>query len=836
MASKILVNIKEEVTCPICQILLTEPLSLDCGHSFCQSCITAEKKESKISQEESSCPVCGISYQPGNLRPNRHMANIVERLREVKLSPEKEQKRDLCVSHEEKLLLFCKEDGKEHRAHHTFLIEEVAKEYQVRDQDGEKTWQKTEKLVAALLRLKEEQEEAAELRADVREERTSWKNKIQNETKRVQAEFNQMRVLLDYEEQNELLKLKNEEGDILHNLAEAENELVQHSQLVRALISDMEHWLQGSAVDMLQDVNDIIEKSETLTLKKGKTFPKEQRRVLRASDLIGKLQAFKGEERQGRDPQSVLLPRPHSREKIGISVYSLASNKHCNFCHFRADRDPMLLGGREAESSQRYSGIIFSPNVNHPNVYYRYRPQYGYWVIGLQNESEYNAFEDSSTSDPQLLTLSMTVSPHPGLLYTGHVNTIMTMWSLNLLKSGADKEILITKGEKPVQLTSRREITKIMGIEDDVDEDNLPQLKKEKEFSPAVELGPLQTSYINLTPEPRLWPQLQSSLHQCKPQGVHDCVESMIGQEGESSCPVRRVSYQPSNLRPNRHMTDIVEKLRKIKAVSGAPWSPHIPHRGDCSGIQKKLQAVLQRLREDQQEVENLEADDVNGIVERSETLTLKKPKSFSMEQRRVSQASHVIGKVQVSKGDETQRKADRDPVLLGGPDAKSSQHYFDYCHFCRSETRICPHYHFAFDVLGSHCFSSGKYYWEVDVSEKFVWILGVCSNERDFKSSWIFGLAFVLNVNHPENESEYIVYEDSSTSDPHVLTLSMAVDPCRVGVFLDYKACTVSFFIVTNHRPLMYIFSEWRFSCTVYSYFNPGNCPGPITLCQPSS
>ncbi|KAM9208106.1 ankyrin repeat domain-containing protein 40 isoform 1-T1 [Trichechus inunguis] len=52
-----------------------------------------------------------------------------------------------------------------------------------------------------------------------------------------------------------------------------------------------------------------------------------------------------------------------------------------------------------------------------------------------------------------------------------------------LLKSGADKEILTTKGEMPVQLTSRREIRKIMGVEDDDDDDDsLPQLKKESEL------------------------------------------------------------------------------------------------------------------------------------------------------------------------------------------------------------------------------------------------------------------------------------------------------------------------------------------------------------------
>ncbi|EPY80451.1 tripartite motif-containing protein 5-like [Camelus ferus] len=113
MASGILVNIQEKVTCPICLELLTETRSLDCGHTFSQACITANNKESKTGQEgESSCPLCRVSYEPKNLRPNRHVANIVERLREVRLSLEVEQKENLCTHHKEKLLLSCKEDGK----------------------------------------------------------------------------------------------------------------------------------------------------------------------------------------------------------------------------------------------------------------------------------------------------------------------------------------------------------------------------------------------------------------------------------------------------------------------------------------------------------------------------------------------------------------------------------------------------------------------------------------------------------------------------------------------------------------------------------------------------
>ena len=83
--------------CPICLELLTEPLSLDCGHSFCQACNTANNKESVIGLEgERRCPVFRIKYEPVNLRPHWHLASIVEWLREVKVNLE-EQERNLSV-------------------------------------------------------------------------------------------------------------------------------------------------------------------------------------------------------------------------------------------------------------------------------------------------------------------------------------------------------------------------------------------------------------------------------------------------------------------------------------------------------------------------------------------------------------------------------------------------------------------------------------------------------------------------------------------------------------------------------------------------------------------
>ncbi|XP_054436546.1 tripartite motif-containing protein 5-like [Pteronotus mesoamericanus] len=415
MASGMLLNIKEEVTCPICLELLTEPLSLDCGHTFCQACIIASHKESTVSKEgQSSCPVCRSSYQPGNLRPNRHVANIMDTFREVKLNPEEEQKTDLCVRHGEKLLLFCKEDGKficwlcersqEHRGHHTFLMEEVAQEYQ-------------EKLQAALDRLRTEHQEAEKLKANIGQERSSLKNEIQNAIHSVQDYFKELRGILDTEEQKELQKLKKEEGDILCVLEQSESELVQQSHLLKDLISDVEHRLQGSPRKMLQDVNGIMERSKTFTLRKPKTVSKKERRVFQPPDLRAILQVHNELTDVRRYWAHITLHPPNDNRNVAVS----ADLKQVRYeFHFDTNKNdsavlgvPVITSGKhywEVDVSEKQAWILGVYGEKNP-VTSSYRPKNGYWVIGLVNQFKYKAFVESSPSSPLQLTLCLTVPP-----------------------------------------------------------------------------------------------------------------------------------------------------------------------------------------------------------------------------------------------------------------------------------------------------------------------------------------------------------------------------------------------------------------------------------------
>ncbi|XP_036907460.1 tripartite motif-containing protein 5-like [Sturnira hondurensis] len=461
MASGILVNMKEEVTCPICLELLTEPLSLDCGHTFCQACITANIKESIVSGGESSCPVCRIRYQPGNLRPNRHVANIVEMLQKVKFSPEEEQKTELCERHGEKLLLFCKEDGKficwlcersqEHRDHHTLLTEEVAQEYK-------------ERLQAALDRLRAEQQKVKEFGADIREERISWENQIKSEIQSAQDCFKKMRDILCSKEQEEVGKLEKEKRDILHDLEQSESEQVQQSLLLRDLISELEHRLQGSTMKMLQDVNGILESSQTFTLKRPKLLSKEQRKVFRVPDLNGMLQVFDELTDVRRYWDHITLDPPKDRRNVAISAdlkqvryeyhrepqvqheisFILGVNQENHF-HQESNNGvvgvPSITSGKhywEVDVSNKRTWILGVCSQKSPtlNPLYELKPlsvgrkdrmascftfgnsliapvprDDGYWVIQLVNGCAYNALAKSSFSGLFKVTLSPTVPP-----------------------------------------------------------------------------------------------------------------------------------------------------------------------------------------------------------------------------------------------------------------------------------------------------------------------------------------------------------------------------------------------------------------------------------------
>lgn len=78
------------------------------------------------------------------------------------------------------------------------------------------------------------------------------KNHMQTERQRILKGFNEMRCILDSLEQKELQKLEEDEVNVLENLVAAKDQLVQQSQYMRELISDLERQMWGSSIDTLR--------------------------------------------------------------------------------------------------------------------------------------------------------------------------------------------------------------------------------------------------------------------------------------------------------------------------------------------------------------------------------------------------------------------------------------------------------------------------------------------------------------------------------------------------------------------------------------------------------
>ncbi|XP_066106897.1 E3 ubiquitin-protein ligase TRIM22-like isoform X2 [Saccopteryx bilineata] len=431
-------NIMDEVTCPICMQLLTEPVSLNCGHNFCQGCITTNRPSVSYLGAGYCCPVCKNPYQPWNLRPNGQLASRVEEIREYSKRADQWQGGDHCEEHGESYDIFCKEDGKaicqlcvqEHQGHQMSPMEEVVKECQ-------------EKLIEGQNRLMQELLEAEELDADIKEERATWKNCVQTERERILKGFEEMRGILDREEQRELQKLEEDDVNVLDNLAVARDQLAVQRQYMCKLGSDLQRHMYESSLDTVQDVINDIRRSEIWTLKKPKIVSKSVKSSFRVPDLSGMLQIFKElTEVQSHWVDLKLIPlKTLSNIFISPDQRQVTVGNNCFFnntysCNISALD---ILGSRNFSSGKYYwevdvtgkiawilgvysktnklnrtksSGFVFKPDANYSNVYSRYRPTNGYWVIGLQNESEYSAFEDSSTSDPKILTLWMAFPPH----------------------------------------------------------------------------------------------------------------------------------------------------------------------------------------------------------------------------------------------------------------------------------------------------------------------------------------------------------------------------------------------------------------------------------------
>uniref|UniRef100_A0A8C3HV42 RING-type E3 ubiquitin transferase n=1 Tax=Chrysemys picta bellii TaxID=8478 RepID=A0A8C3HV42_CHRPI len=229
--------IKDDAICSICLEYLTEPVTIVCRHNFCRACITQYCAEKGMGPPL-TCPQCRAQFQKWEFRSNTQLNNIVQKLKQLQFKPGKGQKENLCETHEERLKLFCEEDGeticlvceksRDHKSHTVVPIEEAAQEGPVHI---------TQHLARVL---------------SVPFLFFYLQRKVKNRREMIAGEFNKLHTLLREEEQLFLQSLEEEERETLQRLQENVTKLSRQSSSLQQLITEIEEKCQQPVVELLK--------------------------------------------------------------------------------------------------------------------------------------------------------------------------------------------------------------------------------------------------------------------------------------------------------------------------------------------------------------------------------------------------------------------------------------------------------------------------------------------------------------------------------------------------------------------------------------------------------
>nr|XP_034957228.1 tripartite motif-containing protein 10-like isoform X2 [Zootoca vivipara] len=399
------IDVDQEVLCPICKDYLTEPVTLDCGHNYCQDCITnyCDKWE-PMQVGDVECPVCRVRIQKGNFRRNFQLANIVEK---IKLLPLNERLEDLCKTHKKKLHLFCKEDGEfvcwyckqspEHKWHTVVLKEEAAQQYKT-------------VICGHLEHLRKEREKILAYEAKIGEESHSLLKLTETERQKMVEKFSQLHQFLEEQEKRLLNEIEEMEKEITRRRDEHLATLSKELSSLERSIQEMEEKSQQPASELLQDVRSTLQRCQQReTFKDPMAFPPELNRKISNFWVANPILYVEMKEIKANvtlDPDTahpcLILSEDQKSVRWGDKPQDLPDNPE------RFNDQPCVLGcegftaGRHfwevnVENGGEWNVGVARKSVRRKGFFFFFRSEDGVWAVG-KSGGEYRAFPYSHFS------------------------------------------------------------------------------------------------------------------------------------------------------------------------------------------------------------------------------------------------------------------------------------------------------------------------------------------------------------------------------------------------------------------------------------------------------
>ncbi|XP_074248593.1 tripartite motif-containing protein 43-like [Saimiri boliviensis] len=250
---------RKELTCVICLNYLVDPVTIGCGHSFCRPCLCLSWEEA---QSPANCPMCREPSHQKDFKTNIFLKNLVTIARKASVWQFLSSETQVCGTHRETKKMFCATDksllcslcsnSQEHGAHKHCPIEGAAEEHR-------------EKLLKQMRILWEKiQENQRNLSEEVK---TSilWSAYALLRAQMIRVEYMKVHPVLHKEEKH-LERLCKEHQEIFPQIQRSCINMHQKKKHLKEMYRELMEMCHKPDVELLQDLGDIMARSESLLL------------------------------------------------------------------------------------------------------------------------------------------------------------------------------------------------------------------------------------------------------------------------------------------------------------------------------------------------------------------------------------------------------------------------------------------------------------------------------------------------------------------------------------------------------------------------------------------
>lgn len=246
---------EEDLTCPVCCDIFSDPVLLPCSHSFCRHCLKC-CWESGLRE----CPVCRKKVSKSNVPSNLALKNVCEAVLQVKRQNSLLDEKLNCSLHGERLKLFCLDDQRPicvvcgtsrlHKTHNCSPIDEAVQDCK-------------EELFLCLESLQEKLDGLKKMQGTTADIVQYIKSQALETQELIRSHFEQLRQILNDEESKRLAAVRREEEEKIAGMKDKVKELSAEVIAVADTISVIEEQLQDEDMTLLKNFKDTLDRSKS---------------------------------------------------------------------------------------------------------------------------------------------------------------------------------------------------------------------------------------------------------------------------------------------------------------------------------------------------------------------------------------------------------------------------------------------------------------------------------------------------------------------------------------------------------------------------------------------